>query len=283
VYSNFTLNPNQSPLQLNNHVTVFPENAKIVVTDFNAQLHICPLLTFYSCSPDRCWILFAPYQERVGAKRLFEGLCRTREGLYIEYSDTGKSALEITAPYNESYIELDASCELIEPVYSHLNTFTELTVKGAEKIFVSFSPCAEERIEVTAFDYPFGRPSRLAYLDGSGVFRVVQSKSAEKGPYTTLAEGELKEGPLRLTLYDGKEAVYRVHLEDWAVQCSKQLSPTGGWGLPENSIEFSLRGEDEKQAVFFFTLASTSAGRGFDSVGHRAGIYRNRMKIELLK
>ena len=82
---------------------------------------------------------------------------------------------------------------------------------------------------------------------------------------------------------NGQETVQETATLDWAVQCSKQLSPTGGWGLAENSIEFSLRGEDERQAVFYFTLASTSAGRGFDSVGHRAGIYRNRMKIEFLK
>jgi hypothetical protein len=32
--------------------------------------------------------------------------------------------------------------------------------------------------------------------------------------------------------------------------------------------------------VFFVTLAGTSVGRGWDSVGHAPGTYRNRMKIE---
>jgi hypothetical protein len=115
------------------------------------------------------------------------------------------------------------------------------------------------------------------------MFRVVEAKSAEKGPFTILTEGELPEDrPLELTLYDGDHPIYRLAFQDWAKQCSKQLSPTAGWGLPENAIEFSLVGENQTQATFYITLASTSVGRGFDSVGHREGIYRNRLKIEML-
>ncbi len=281
--SDLSLNPRQYPFQLSSQVTVLPRYAKIMITDLNTQLNIFPLLTFYSCSPDRCWTLFAPYQERIGAKRVFQGMCRTQDGLYLEYDDTGQSTLEVILSENKRHVELDASCELINPIYSHLNTFTEFSVKGREKIFVSFSPCADKRIEVTAFDYPFGRPARLAYLDKSGMFRVVEAKSAEKGPFTTLSEGKLHEKqPLELTLYDGNTPIYRIIFEDWALQCSRQLSPTAGWGLPENAIEFSLNVENQTQATFYVTLASTSVGRGFDSVGHKAGIYRNRMKIEII-
>jgi hypothetical protein len=31
----------------------------------------------------------------------------------------------------------------------------------------------------------------------------------------------------------------------------------------------------------WLTLAGTSVGRGFDSVGHAAGTYRNRVRIEI--
>ncbi|MHC5199515.1 MAG: hypothetical protein ACYSO1_05290 [Planctomycetota bacterium] len=281
--SNLPLNPSQSPFQLSNQVTVFPRYAEIMINDLKTQLNISPLLTFYSCSPDRCWILLSPHQERMGTKHIFKGMRRTQDGLYLEYNDTERSTLEITSPDNERYVELDVSCEILNPVYSHLNTFTEFAVKGKEKIFVSFSPCPDKRIEVTAFDYPFGRPARLAYLDESEMFRVVQAKSAEKGPFTTLAEGKLlEEQPLELTIYDGDSPIYRIIFEDWATQNSKQLSPTAGWGLPENAIEFSLDGENPNQATFFVTLASTSTGRGFDSVGHNAGVYRNRIRIEQL-
>ena len=283
LHSDLPLNPTQSPFQLSNQVTVFPRYAEVMVYGLKTQLNISPLLTFHSLSPDRCWILLSPRKKRIGPKRLFQGMRRTKDGLYLEYSDAGNSTLEVTPSDDKRSVEFNVSCEVPSPIYSHLNTFTEFSVKGKEKIYVSFSPCPDKRIEVTAFDYPFGRPSRSAYLDESGMFRVVQAKSAEKGPFTILAEGELsEEQPLELTLYDGDKPIYRIIFEDWALQCSKQLSPTAGWGLTENAIEFSLDGESQSNATFYITLASTSMGRGFDSVGHKAGIYRNRIKVEII-
>ena len=278
-----TLNQTQSPFELSNRVIVSPQRPGVLINDFNTQLRIYPLLTFYSKSLDRCWILFSPRSERIGKKRIFKGMRRIENGLYLEYTDEGQNVLEVRTFDTEGFVDIKAVCELPKPVYSHLNTFTEFSVKGREQIFVSFSPCPEKRIEVTPFDYPFGRPARLAYLDKTGVFRVVQAKSAEKGPFETLAESNLKkEEPLALTVYDGDNPVYRITFKDWTTQCSKQLSPTAGWGLPENAIEFSLDQEDKTKARFFITLASTSAGRGFDSVGHNTGVYRNQIRIETL-
>ena len=89
-------------------------------------------------------------------------------------------------------------------------------------------------------DYPAGKSARLAYLDDENVFRVAEARSGEKGPFRTLAEGLLKDDePLRITVMSRKKSVYRITLYDWAKQASRQLSPTAGWGLPENAIEFS--------------------------------------------
>lgn len=281
-YEGQVLNPTTAPFELSGQVTVVPSKAEVVLKDLGSQLSIRPLLTFYSRSPDRCWILFSPRQDRIGPQRVYDGMRLTENGLHLEYRHDGNSYLDVAA-FQQGGVELEACCKLADDVYSHLNTFTQFTVKGKEKIYVSFSPCPEERIEVTAFDYPFGRPCRMAYLDGSGVFRVVQSASAEKGPFETLAEGPLGESErLEITLYDGDAPIYRIAFVDWAAQCSRQLSPTAGWGLPENAIEFSLDGENLAQATFYVTLASTSAGRGFDSVGHKAGVYRNRVRVEFL-
>jgi hypothetical protein len=281
--SDLYLNTTQSYFQLSGMVSVLPQKAEIIIDNLNTELYLWPLLTFYSRSPDRCWTLMAPRQERIRPKRLYQGMRRTENGLYLQYQDMGKNTLDIVSKDHDRIVELDAVCELPHPVYSHLNSFTRLTLKGKEKIFVSFSPCPDKRIEVTTFDYPFGRPARLAYLDASGMFRVVKAGNAEKGPFTTLAEGPLhEEQTLELTLYDGEAPVYRILFEDWARQSSTQLSPSAGWGLPQNAIEFSLDDEDPTLATFYITLASTSVGRGFDSVGHREGIYRNRMKIEVV-
>jgi hypothetical protein len=47
-----------------------------------------------------------------------------------------------------------------------------------------------------------------------------------------------------------------------------------------NAIEFSLEGDAPgSEAALFITLAGTSVGRGWDTVGHAAGTYRNRMRI----
>ena len=54
-------------------------------------------------------------------------------------------------------------------------------------------------------------------------------------------------------------------------------SGTAGWGLPQSSVQFFARGHE---AYVILTLADTGPGRGWDSVGHAAGTYRNRIKIE---
>jgi hypothetical protein len=39
-------------------------------------------------------------------------------------------------------------------------------------------------------------------------------------------------------------------------------------------------GQPSSPASVFITLAGTSVGRGWDCVGHRAGTYRNRVRLE---
>ena len=97
-----------------------------------------------------------------------------------------------------------------------------------------------------------------------------------------LAGGRLgRAEPLAITLHDGDAAVARITLEDWSAQAGTTLSPTAGWGAPVNAIEFSRDGDAPgSRAAIYVTLAGTSVGRGWDCVGHAAGTYRNRMRIE---
>jgi hypothetical protein len=141
------------------------------------------------------------------------------------------------------------------------------------------------RIEFEPMDYPSGRPARFAYLDAAGTFHVAQADDAEKGPFTDLASGPLARGnPLTLTLFDDQTPRFRITFEDFSAQASTQLSPTAGWGVPENALEFSLSGNTpDSMAALFITLAGTSVGRGFDSVGHAPGVYRNRVLVERLE
>ena len=118
-------------------------------------------------------------------------------------------------------------------------------------------------------------------MDERRRFVAAEAASGEKGPFHALAEGGLVPiQPLTITLYDEERPAGRITLEDWPGQLSTQLSPTAGWGVAENAIEFSLAGTSPSSpASIFITLAGTSVGRGWDCVGHAAGTYRNRISI----
>jgi hypothetical protein len=147
-----------------------------------------------------------------------------------------------------------------------------------------FSPCPDKPIDVLPTDYPAGRPARFAYLDAAGIFHVVEASSGEKGPFHELASGKLpRDQALEITFLDTNRSIGSVVLADWSAQVSTDLSPTAGWGVPQNSIEFWLGGDNPRSnASLSISLACTSVGRGFDSVGHAAGVYRNRMTVRLL-
>ena len=128
---------------------------------------------------------------------------------------------------------------LPHPVFSHLNSYCDLEVSGHRRLSLSFSPCPETLIEVRPADYPTGRPLRLAYRDAQGGFHVVEATNGEKGPFRALAGGWLgRSEPLAITLHDRGVAQARVVLEDWSAQAGTAPSPTAGWGVPVNAIEF---------------------------------------------
>ncbi len=268
------------PVDLSDRVRVGLSAGSVSFDLTGGAVSLYPLLTFDSCSPDRFWTIFAPREAQSPPVRQVVGTRLDRGRVLVVYSDAGRSALQVDASAPDGSVRIEALSQLDSPVYSHLNTFTEIHLSGIEKPALSFSPCPGA-VEITRSDYPFDRPARLAFIDAENAFRVVEADSAEKGPFTTLAEGVLPPGEaLTIEVLSDNNVVCRIILEDWAGQSSRQLSPTAGWGLPENAIEFSLAGGDGSgEAAIFVTLAGTSVGRGWDSVGHAAGCYRNRIRI----
>jgi hypothetical protein len=262
---------------------IFPLEPEIAIAHPSAAMSIVvrPLLTFDSRAPDGCWTLLARQRDRVGPPRQLVAAQQDESRVTLKYRDDGISTLRIG---DGLITRIEAQSRLPAPVWSHLNTFTTLLVAGHRELAIAFSPSGDTPIAVRPVGYPFGLPARFAYLDGGGVFHVVEASSAEKGPFHGLVAGALKRGdPLALTFFDRGVAVFRVTLDDWSAQASTQISPTAGWGVPVNAIEFSLQGDQPNSAAaVFITLAATSVGRGYDSVGHSAGVYRNRMSIERL-
>lgn len=272
-----------SDIALTKELRFAPRDGSLIFATDRRRMTIEPMLTFISRSPDRCWTLFAPPGIRDASARHLISWSQDALEVRTRYADLGDSELRVT-PIDEGTVELEAMTRLEGPVYSHLNTFCYLAIEGYEKLALSFSPCAAQRVDVRPMDYPAGRPARFAYLDGAGVFHVVEAASGEKGPFHELASGKLDRGePLEITLYDGERAIASIVLADWSAQVSTELSPTAGWRVPQNAIEFSRENGDRQAAAnIFVSLAATSVGRGFDSVGHAPGIYRNRMKVRLL-
>jgi hypothetical protein len=251
-----------------------------VRVDGPLQVDIAPLLSFESRSPDRCWTILTP--DLVGSTpRRRTGFYRRPGEVSLAYDDDALHQLLVHGAASGGPVTLAAWTHLDQPVWSHLNTFTEVSVRGHERLFLSFSPCPEGRVEVLPADYPRGRPARLVCLLADGSFQIVEATSGEKGPFTVLASGSLAAGaPLAITLYDDQRPACRLELLDWASQASRDLSPTAGWGLPQNAIEFSRASDaPHSAATIWIALAATSVGRGWDSVGHAAGVYRNRIRV----
>jgi len=268
-------------VQLCEQLVVEPSTGQVRVRADGLSLEIAPLLTFHSRSLDRFWTLLAKPADRIGPPRRLLERRRSGQSMSLRYHTDGSELLEIACRENRP-IDITAHCSLPRDVYSHLNPFTDLTVYGHQALSLEFSPCPGVPIELTPSDYPVGRPRRFAYLSPSGEFCVVEATSGEKGPFHRLAAGRLKPGdPLTITLCDSGKPRCSVTLLDWSAQCSTQLSPTAGWGVPVNAIEFTREGNTPSApASIWITLAGTSVGRGFDSVGHAAGVYRNRMRVE---
>ena len=259
---------------------VTPSSGIVTLRRGRYTLAIQPMLDFRSRSPDRFWTIFAPAAERTGPTRLLDGFIDRGSGVSMTYRDDDRSFLTVDQAGDGWGAFIEATTNIPRPIYTHLNTFCEFQFVGHSKLSVTFSPCPNTPIEVMHQDYPVGDPARFAYLDAGGTFRIVQASSGEKGPYTTLAEGKMsRDDSLVMILSNKSDQIGRIELLDWAKQTSIALSPTAGWRVPVNAIEFSRDTEDGASvASFFVTLAGTSVGRGWDSVGHAAGTYRSRVR-----
>lgn len=266
---------------LNQWVRVLPKNGRVQAQYGNLKIAASPLLTFESRSPDRFWTLFAITDRYAGSRRELSNWTVEGGAFHGQFNDDGVSTLQISSAPDGS-ITIEAISRLDKPVYSHLNSWCSFRIVGHQELALSFSPCPKQRILVTHSDYPWGDPLRLAYLDRADVFHVVEADSGEKGPFRELAAGHMGiDDSLTITLHDGVQPICRFVLSDWSAQVGRSLSPTAGWGLPVNALEFCRVGNDLRSTcVLTLSLASTSVGRGWDTVGHTAGTYRNHLRIE---
>ncbi len=241
-----------------------------------ARLELDPVLRFHSRSPDRAWTILAGRAAHRRQPFLLERVGRAEGVVQCAFGGERPGVVQVRS-LSGPRLSLESRRTLSAPVYSHLNHAWAAHVHGPRgRWWIRFGE--SEPQEVLPHDYPIGRPARFATLREPDRLELVEASSAEKGPFKTLAVSEVR-GPIRLTVGCGDATLVRLTLEDWAGQASLQRSPTAGWGLPENAIEF-WRDEGGTGVWISASYAATSVGRGWDSVGHAAGTYRNRILIE---
>ncbi|MGD9635854.1 MAG: hypothetical protein AB7G28_22085 [Pirellulales bacterium] len=235
-----------------------------------------PFLEFHSTSPDRFWSLLSRSLPNVPrfVGTLGEPADRTflyRAGEKIVFAPAGE----------DEVCDATVTTPVASDTYSHLNTYCYFRFYATTSPALTFLPCGDKQFAVLPADYPIGRPARFAYFAADGTFRVCEASSGEKGPFQTLGSGRLDRGePVSMGLHNDGKLVATITLDDWSAQASTAISPTAGWGVPVNAIEFKLIDDDGDQGVgIWITLAGTSVGRGFETVGHKAGTYRNRLII----
>ncbi len=242
------------------------------------HVRVRPLLTFESRSPDATWTVLAP-PDAFGPRRKFEAFAKEKNGFRASYTDDGVTSLVATK--DAKGLEIEAVSKLPRAVYSHLNTFTTIYVPFETSLsFSATSATGAEKIALEPTDFPAGGPLQLAYLGADMALHVVRASDDEKGPYTELAKGRLgRDEPLTIEIRhkDGSPGTCKLTFKDWTSQVSTEPSPSAGFGLPQNSIQLHSRG---KEAFIVLTLAETGPGRGWQSVGHAEGTYRNRIRVD---
>jgi hypothetical protein len=265
-----------SIVQLGDFIDIRPDTGTIEIANGAGVLTVSPLLTFWSRSPDACWTLLANSRDQAGPPRRLLGRGTVAGKVALRYADDGESIVRISTLGGAA---IEARSTLPPAVWSHLNTFATLSYRGQNAVSVSFSPCPDHRIHAKPIRPGSERIAEFAYVDRDDVFRIVASRSEEKGPFIESAASPLgRDIPFFVTFFEGDRPIFRVMLKDWSAQCSRMLSPTAGWGVPENAIELLTSGPTTIDVLF--TLAATSVGRGFESVGHAPGTYVNRILVE---
>ena len=264
-------------IRLSRDAQLRPADGRVVVRRGKLVLNVEPMLSFADRSPDGCWTALAHPEKNVATVRTLVARIHDGARSTLFYKDEDASVLDVSE--QGGAIALDSRSRISRPIFSHDNSFAELTVQGHHQLSVAFSPVPDKHIEAA----PATAPARFAYLDASGIFHLAKADQQKRGPYTELGAGRLGKGePLVLTLFDDDKPVFRVSLDDFAAQASTDLSPTAGSGIPMNVISLVRGGDAESAPVLItFSLAATTVGRGTQTVGYAAGVYRDRITVTL--
>lgn len=277
--------PDAGAIRFGSDIMMQPSDGTLMARIAALTVSVQPLLRFVSRSTDGAPVVLVPAAVREGPEPRIRRVSRAGDGGYLlsyNLEDQGPASLRAAFDLSAGSIALDAASTLDRPVSSHLNAYCDVEIRGHHRLSLEFSPCPGSLFGLVRPGIPFGRPALFAFVRADRTFLVVEATSGEKGPFQALDRGRLDPSdPLTITLHDEGRPVARLTLDDFAAQADTTLSPTAGWGVPVNAIEFALADDrPSSTASIFITLAGTSVGRGWDCVTHRAGTYRNRIRLD---
>lgn len=179
----------------------------------------------------------------------------------------------------EHTLELDVRCVLPSPAWAHLGHSAVIAIHGGRDLHLSLAEPGAPLTPIAPLDLVGGMPAAAVYLGPYERVHLVRGAANDKGPWTHLASAPMEDGDLRLWIHEGTRRIAEIELPAFAAQASTAPSPTAGWGLPQNAIEFRGASEPDGAAQLWVSPAATSLGRGFQTVGYRRGTYRSAVRI----
>ena len=171
-------------IRLDLRATVYPADGTITVRLGSLSLTIQPLLTFEAGSKDGYWSILAPSGDRAGPEPRLRRSVRDDEqscALAFDFLGHGPAALRARADAGTGAITIDATTCLEKLVYSHLNSYCDIEVRGQRRLALEFSPCPGVPVEVRRYDYPVGRPRVSPLWTKTEPFESSRRPRAKKG------------------------------------------------------------------------------------------------------
>jgi hypothetical protein len=234
------------------------------------HVRVRPLLTFEGRSPDATTTILAP-PDALAPRRRFNAFIKEKDGFRAHYTDDGETTF--TATKDGKGLEIEAVTRLDAPVYARVSAFT--TIHAPFRASILLGPF-EKPIDVDEGVESF------AYLGSDLALHVARLEPEASGgtPYREVGRGKLARDEalaIELRRADGATGTCRLTFKDWTTQLSTEPSPSAGFGIPQNAIQLSRKAND---TAIVLSLATASIGRGSATVGHTAGTYRNRIRVD---
>lgn len=216
---------------------------EIVVRAGSDALTVRPAMHIVSASTSGWWTLLDFHSTQLPAW----SVQRAGGGLVLTADTAGLSG-RVMVSMVDGGVRIRSWTTVEREVHAHLASAVEIDVPvgGVEINGRHWHPVAAVgRGEFVAF-----RNGRLALL---------RTAMAEKGPFETIATWEAADP----TVQAGR---WQIEVRGWAAQVSRAPSPTAGWGVSQGAIEYI-------GSTLFWSVASTSVGRGWDTVATAPGTY----------